>query len=66
MTTLNSIDDIYRIVYGNTTFHIEVAKNSFDNLSKEQVQQILTHINISQHVKVNITKTFTKVQLSKS
>jgi len=59
MTTFNSTDNIYRISFGNKTFHISMAKHSFHYLRKEQVQQILTHVNnISQHVKVDITKVF--------
>jgi len=45
MTTFNSIDNIYRIAFGNTIFNIEMAKDSLHYLSKEQVQQILTHVN---------------------
>ena len=67
MTTFNSIDNIYRITFGNTTFHILMAKDSLYYLSKEQVQQILTHLNdISQHVKVDMTKAFSKEQLSRA
>ena len=67
MTTFNSIDNIYRIAFGNTTFHISMAKDSLYYLSKEQVQQILTHVNnVSQHVKVDITKVFSKEQLSRA
>ena len=54
MTTFNSIDNIYRIDFGNTIMLIEMAKESLYYLSDEQVQQILTH------VKVDITKFFTK------
>ena len=28
MTTFDGIDNIYRIAFGNTTFHIEMAKDS--------------------------------------
>ena len=45
MTTFNSIDNIYRIAFGNTIFNIEMSKDSLYYLSKEQVQQILTHVN---------------------
>ena len=45
------------MAFGNTTFHISMAKDSLYYLTKEQVQQILTHVNnVSQHVKVDITK----------
>jgi len=43
-----------------------MTKDSLYYLSKEQVQQILTHANnIFQHVKVDITKVFSKEQLSR-
>jgi hypothetical protein len=65
MTTFNSIDNTYRIAFGNTIFNVEMAKDSLYYLSKEQVQQILTHVNhVTQHVKVDVTKVFTKEQLS--
>ena len=53
MTTFNSIDNnIYRIAFGNTIFHNSMTKDSLYYLSKEQVEQILTHVNkISQDVK---------------
>ena len=61
MTTFNSIDNINRITFGNTTFYIEMAKDSLYDFSKEQVQHILTHVNnVSQHVKVDVTKVFTR------
>ena len=66
MTTFNSIDNIYRIAFGNTTFHISMAKDSL-YLRKEKVQQILKHVNnVSQHVKVDIMKVFSKEQLSRA
>ena len=44
-----------------------MAKDYLYYLSKEQVQQILTHVNnVSQHVKVDITKDFSKEQLSRA
>ena len=53
MTTFNNIDNIFRIAFRNTTFHIEMAKDSLYRLSKELSQQILTCVNnISQRVKV--------------
>ena len=67
MTTFNSIDNNYRIAFGNTTFLISMAKDSLYNLRKEQVQQILTHVNyVSQHVKVDITKVFSNERLSRA
>ena len=40
MTTFNSVDNIYRIAFGNTIFNIvfEMVKDSLNYLSKEQVQ----------------------------
>ena len=44
-----------------------MAKDSFYYLSKEQIQQILTHVNnVSQRVKVDITKVFCKEQISRA
>ena len=37
MTSFNSIDYVYRIAFGNTAFHISMAKDSLHYLSKEQV-----------------------------
>ena len=65
MTTFNSIDNIYRIDFGNTTFYISIAKDFLHYLSEEQVRQISTYVNnISQYVKLDITKVLTKEQLS--
>ena len=67
MTTFNSIDNIYCIAFGNTIFNIEMAKDFLYYLSKEQEKQILAHVNqVTQHVKVDITKVFTKEQLSRA
>ena len=67
MTTFNSIDNIYRINFVNTTFHISMENDSLYYLSKEPIQQILIHVNnISQHVKVDITKLFSKEQFSRA
>ena len=66
MTTSNSIDNIYRMVFGNTTFHISMAKDSLYYLSKEQVQQILLPVNNISQVQVDITKVFSKEQLSRA
>ena len=35
MTTFNSIDNIYRIAFGNTTFRISMARDSLYYLSEE-------------------------------
>ena len=57
MTKFNCINNMYRIDFGNTTSHISMEKETLYYLSKEQVQQILTHLNnISQNVKVDIMK----------
>ena len=64
--SVHSIDNIYRIAFGNISFYVEMSNDySLYYLSEEQVQQILTHVNnISQHVKVDIKKVFIKEQLS--
>ena len=36
MTIFNSIDNIYRIAFENTIFHIEMAKDSLHYLNKQQ------------------------------
>ena len=47
--------------------HIEKAKDSLYYFCKEQVIQILVHVNnFPQHVKIDITIVFTKEQLSRA
>ena len=44
-----------------------MAKDSLYYLSKEQIQQISTHVNsISHHVEVDITKVFSEEQFSRA
>ena len=45
MTTFNSIDIIYRIALEIQHIHIEMAKDSLYDLIKQQVQQLLSHVN---------------------
>ena len=64
MTTYNSIDNVYCIAFGHTTFRIEMANDSLYYLSKDQVRQILAHVNnIDNNVKIDVTKVFSKEQL---
>ena len=64
MTTYNSRDNVYCIVFGNTTFLIEMANDSLYNLSKDQIRKNLAHVNnIDNHVKIDVTKVFSEEQL---
>ena len=64
MTTYNSIDNVYYIAFGHTTFRIEMANDSLYYLSKDQVRNFLAHVNnIDNHVKIDVTNVFSKEQL---
>ena len=49
------------ILFGHTTFRIEMTNDSLCYLSKDQVRNFLAHINnIDNHVKIDVTKVFSK------
>ena len=64
MTTYNSIHNVYCIAFAHTTFRVEMANDSIYSLSKDQVQKSLARVNnIDNHVKIDVTKVFSKEQL---
>jgi len=46
VTTFSSLDNTFRISFGATTFSVPMASDSLYYITKDQVKQLLTHVNI--------------------
>jgi hypothetical protein len=67
ITTFNSVDNSYTIAFGATKFRINMANDRLYYLSKDQIKQILTHVNnVTNLVKVDKGTVFTKEQLTRA
>ena len=67
VTTFSSLDNTFRISFGATTFSVPMASDSLYYITKDQVKQLLTHVNIvTLNNRVNLTTSFTKEQLARA
>ena len=67
VTTFSSLDNTFRISFGATTFSVPMASDSLYYITKDQVKQLLPHVNIvTLNNRVNLTTSFTKEQLARA
>jgi hypothetical protein len=65
-TTYSSVDNSFRISFGNTTFTIGMTSDQLYFLTKDQVKQLLTHVNnVTNSTKsVNLCTAYSKEQIA--
>jgi len=64
VTTFSSLDYTFRISFGATTVSVPMASDSLYYITKDQVKQLLTHVNII--TLNNRVTSFTKEQLARA
>jgi hypothetical protein len=67
-TTYSSVDNSFRISFGNTTFTIGMTSDQLYFLTKDQVKQLLTHVNnVTNSTKsVNLCTAYSKEQIARA